>query len=378
MNQAVKPRARELGLPLEGTPGRWNTITDVPGVEVGYHTLIDQSGLTQNPPTQTYTGVTAILPRGRQQQPNPIWAGQYDLNGNGELTGSHWIQDAGYFISPICITNTHSVGMAHHATTAWMIDQYREYFRDYHSWAMPVIAETYDGVLNDICGQRLKEEHVLSALHSAKTGPVAEGNVGGGAGMQTYEFKGGSGTSSRIVNICGKQYTVAAFVQSNFGLRPEFKVCGVPIGQHMTENALVTGTIGHETGSIIAIIATDIPMLPIQLQRLAKRGAIGIGRTGSYGGHFSGDIMLAFSTANDIHMPALGAEQPASFNLEMVNDAHCDLIHEAAVQAVEESVLNAMVAAESVPTIKPAGHVLEAIDTKMLQELMREYNRLEL
>ena len=376
MNTMVKPRARDLGLPLEGATGPWNALTDVPGVEVGYHTLIDQSGLKQSPPTQTYTGVTAILPRGRQEHPNPIWAGLFDLNGNGELTGSHWIQDVGYFNSPICITNTHSVGVAHSATTSWMIAQHRSYFLDYHSWAMPVIAETYDGVVNDICAQRLQEAHVLAALDSARPGAVAEGNVGGGAGMQTYEFKGGSGTSSRRVDICGQQYTVAAFVQSNFGLRPEFKVCGVPIGQHMTDNALVTGAVGNETGSIIVIFATDIPMSPLQLQRLAKRGAIGIGRTGSYGGHYSGDIMLAFSTANAIHMPALGEEQPATFNLEMVNDAHCDIIYEAAVQAVEESILNAMVAAESVPTIKPAGKWLKAIDTLELTAWMHKYNRL--
>ncbi|GAB3113422.1 P1 family peptidase [Aestuariicella hydrocarbonica] len=369
----MKPRARDLGLPLSGTPGRWNAITDVPGVEVGYSTIMGRAAQTGH---QIYTGVTAILPRGRQQQPNPVWAGQFDLNGNGELTGSHWIQDAGYFLSPICITNTHSVGVAHHATTAWMIEQYREYYDEYHSWAMPVIAETYDGMVNDIRGQHVTQEHVLEALNSATTGAIDEGNVGGGAGMQTYEFKGGSGTSSRVIDIMGQGYTVAAFVQSNYGLRPEFSVCGVPVGQHLTENALVSGTTGHETGSIIVILATDVPMLPIQLQRLAKRGAMGIGRTGSYGGHFSGDIMLAFSTANDFHMPALGAEQPRSFTMEAVNDAHCDVIHEAAVQAVEEAVLNAMVAAETVPTFKPAGHTLDAIDHRALQAVMRQYNRL--
>ncbi|MCZ6828295.1 MAG: P1 family peptidase [Gammaproteobacteria bacterium] len=376
MNTVKKPRARDLGLPLGGQPGRWNAITDVAGVEVGYCTLIDGDGELEVGKGPVYTGVTAILPRGRSDQPRPVWAGQFDLNGNGELTGSHWIKDAGYFASPICITNTHAVGMAHHATVGWMIDQYRDYYHNYHSWAMPVIAETYDGMLNDICGRHVGESHVLEALESAATGPVAEGNVGGGAGMQTYEFKGGTGTSSRRIEIEGHAYTVAALVQSNFGLRPEFSVCGVPVGKHLTENAILSESTGHETGSIIVVIATDVPMLPIQLQRLAKRGALGIGKTGTYGGHFSGDIMLAFSTANNIFMPPLGADQPRSFNLECINDAHSDQIHEAAVQAVEESVLNAMIAAESVATLKPAGHVLEAIDHDELCRVMRQYGRL--
>ncbi len=376
MSTVTKPRARDLGLPLEGQPGPWNAITDVPGVEVGCTTVIEGDGDLKVGAGPVYTGVTAILPRGRSAQPRPVWAGQFDLNGNGEMTGSHWIRDAGYFASPICITNTHSVGMAHHATVGWMVEQYRDYYQHYHSWAMPVIAETYDGMLNDICGRHITEAHVLAALDGARSGPVAEGNVGGGTGMQTYEFKGGTGTSSRRIEIEGQGYTVAALVQSNFGMRAEFSVCGVPVGKHLTENAIISNTTGHETGSIIVIIATDIPMLPIQLQRLAKRGALGIGKTGTYGGHFSGDIMLAFSTGNEIYMPPLGADQPRSFNLECINDAHSDQIHEAAVQAVEESVLNAMIAAESAATLKPSGHVLEAIDHDALRSVMRQYGRL--
>ncbi|WP_116365992.1 P1 family peptidase [Parahaliea mediterranea] len=366
-------RARALGIPLAGNTGKWNAITDVAGVEVGYSTVIRAAAGNAGP---ACTGVTAILPRGRGEQPRPVWAGQFDLNGNGEMTGTHWIDDAGYFASPICLTNSHSVGVAHHATVAWMVRQYREHYREYHSWAMPVIAETYDGLLNDICAQHITEQHVIEALDNATTGRVEEGNVGGGTGMQTYEFKGGSGTSSRVIDIQGTSYTVAAFVQSNFGLRPEFTVAGVPVGQHLSENAIISGATGHETGSIIAIIATDIPMLPTQLKRLAKRGALGIARTGTYGGHFSGDLMLAFSTANDIHMPALGAEQPRSFALECINDAHCDVIHEAAVQAVEESVLNAMVAAQSVPTFKPPGQILQALDHDALRTILRRYHRL--
>lgn len=374
--QKTKVRARDLGLPLKGKTGKWNAITDIPGVEVGYTTVIKGSGDLIVGKGPVCTGVTAILPRGRQKTPQPIWAGQFDLNGNGELTGSHWIKDAGYFASPICITNTHSVGIAHHATTAWMIDQHKEHFQNTHTWALPVIAETYDGILNDICGQHITSEHVLNALNTADTGMVDEGNVGGGTGMQSYEFKGGTGTSSRLINIEGEEYTVAALVQSNFGLRSEFTVCGVPVGEHITENAILSEVTGHETGSVIVILGTDIPMLPSQLQRLAKRGAIGISRTGSYGGHFSGDIMLAFSTANEIDMPPLGAKQPRSFNLECINDAHLDLIYEAAVQAVEESVLNAMVAAESMATVKPTNRILEAIDHQALRDIMMKYNRL--
>lgn len=371
-----KPRARDLNLPLSGQTGKWNAITDVAGVEVGFTTLVQGEGELQVGKGPIRTGVTAILPRGRAQTPRPIWAGQFDLNGNGEMTGSHWIKDAGYFISPICITNTHSVGIAHHATVGWMLEQYQAYFQQYHSWAMPVIAETYDGLLNDICGRHVTEQHVLDALNSANDGAVPEGNVGGGTGMQTYEFKGGTGTSSRLIEINDRQFTVAALVQSNFGLRSELNLCGVPVGKHLTQNTVISNSTGSEQGSIIVIIATDVPMLPIQLQRLAKRGALGVGRTGSYGGHFSGDLMLAFSTANAIDMPPLGAHQPTSFNLECINDAHCDVVYEAAVQAVEESIINAMLAAESAPMIKPAGHTLEAIDHNALCQVMQQYGRL--
>ena len=376
MKGIIKPRARDLGLPLAGETGQWNAITDVPGVEVGFATLINGEGELAVGSGPVCTGVTAILPRGRAQQLRPVWAGQFDLNGNGEMTGSHWIKDAGYFSGPICITNTHSVGIAHHATVGWMVNRYPEVFKDSHAWAMPVIAETYDGMLNDICGRHVTESHVLAALNAASSGPLEEGNVGGGAGMQSYEFKGGTGTSSRRIEIVGHRYHVAALVQSNFGTRAEFSVCGVPVGRHLTENAIISDSVGRETGSIIVIIATDVPMLPIQLQRLAKRGALGIGKTGTYGGHYSGDIMLAFSTANEIDMPPLGADQPRSFNLECINDAHCDQIHEAAVQVVEESVLNAMIAAESVRTVKPPGQVLEAIDHDALCAVMRRYRRM--
>ena len=241
-----KPRARDLGLPLCGTPGPYNAITDVPGVEVGFTTLTTLA--TESSDRQIFTGVTAVLPRGHARRPTAVWAGQYDLNGNGEMTGTHWIADAGYFVGPICLTNTHSVGMVHHATVGWMMEQYAEMFDSYVAWALPVVAETYDGMVNDIRGRHVTEAHALEALRSARGGPVAEGNVGGGTGNATYEFKGGTGTSSRHVTINGNGYTVGVLVQSNFGIRHEFNVIGVPVGRYLTEDAVITEHGGREQG----------------------------------------------------------------------------------------------------------------------------------
>ncbi len=372
----IKPRARDLGLPFEGVTGDFNAITDVPGVEVGFTTLIDGEGAVEVGRGPIRTGVSAILPRGKRNQPGPIWAGQYSLNGNGEMTGTHWIHEAGYFISPICITNTHSVGMVHHAAVGWMIDQYPGFFLDDHAWAMPVVAETYDGLTNDICGRHIKEEHVLQALNSAAAGFVAEGNVGGGTGMITYEFKGGTGTASRKVEIGTEEYTVGSLVQSNFGSRQDLNILGVPVGRHWPENAVMTEISQQETGSIIVIIGTDIPMLPNQLRRVAKRAAIGIGRTGTPGGNYSGDIFLAFSVANDLAWPSMHGEQPTAYALDFINDHYFDDIYRAVVQSIEEAVVNAMVAAEAITTIKPAGYTLEAIDHDRLIQIMRQHNRL--
>lgn len=372
----AKPRARDLGIPFAGTTGTWNALTDVPGVEVGYTTLIEGEGEVKVGTGPIRTGVTAILPRGKQDRLNPVWAGHYNLNGNGEMTGTHWINEAGYFISPICITNTHSVGMVHHATVSWMIDQYSGTFQDDHAWPMPVIAETCDGLTNDACGLHVRQEHVHAALNSAKSGPLAEGNVGGGTGMVSYEFKGGTGTASRKIKIANRDYLVGSLVQSNFGVRHEFTVLGVPVGKHMTENAVISQLLGHEQGSIIVIIGTDLPLLPIQLHRLAKRAAIGIGRTGTSGGHYSGDIFLAFSTANEIELPGMMQEQPDSFGLEFINEYHLDTVFEATVQAIEEAIINAMIAAESMTTVKPPGYTLEAIDHGRLQDILRQYGRL--
>lgn len=365
-----KPRARDLGLRLPGTPGPYNAITDVPGVEVGFTTL--RSGGADGQP-QICTGVTAVLPRGHNPIPLPVWAGQFDLNGNGEMTGTHWVRDAGYFQGPICLTNTHSVGIVHHAAIGWMIDNYAAAFRDAHGWAMPIVAETYDGMTNDICGRHVTEQHALAAINMACTGKVAEGNVGGGTGMQTYEFKGGTGSSSRHFSIEGRVHTVGVLVQSNFGVRDELVILGTPVGRHLTEDAIFSEAELPENGSIIVLIGTDAPLSPLQLQRLAKRGALGLGRTGTSGGHYSGDLMLAFSVANPIYLPSIGEPQPHSFNVQWLNDAHCDAVYHSTVEAIEEAILNALIAAESVPTIKPAARVLRAIDHGKLLEVMRNH-----
>jgi len=343
-------------------------------VEVGFTTLKQLAGAPDE--TQVYTGVTAILPRGGRAEPIPVWAGQFDLNGNGEMTGTHWIDDAGYFLGPICLTNTHSVGIVHQATVRYLIELYPELFRKFHAWAMPVVSETYDGVVNDICGLHVTEQHALDALRSAAPGPVAEGNIGGGAGMATYEFKGGTGSSSRRISIVDRTYTVGVLVQSNFGRRSEFAVLGVPVGRHVTENAIFTESGLPDQGSIVVVIATDAPLTSTQLRRLAKRGALGIGRTGTSGGHYSGDLMLAFSVANATPLPPIGCVQPVGFHAEWLHDAHLDDIYGPTVDAVEEAILNAMIAAEAVPTFKPYGRMLSAIDHARLLAVLSEYGRL--
>jgi D-aminopeptidase len=373
----TKSRARDLGLPFTGTPGPCNALTDIPGVLVGYSTVIKGDGPLKVGSGPVRTGVTAILPKGRQDRQKPVWAGHYNLNGNGEMTGTHWINEAGYFTSPVCITNTHSVGMVHHAVTGWMSEQYSSDFIDAHAWAMPVVAETYDGPANDINGRHITEAHALEAINSAKDGLLAEGNVGGGTGMMTYEFKGGTGTSSRIVKLGDNNWTVGALVQSNFGARHQLSVLGVPVGQEMPLDAPYSDSGQSEQGSIIVIIGTDAPLLPNQLRRLAKRGALGIARTGSSGGNYSGDIILAFSVANDRETNRRSMEEPAVLEtMTSVNDHYLDTIYEAAVQSVEEAIINAMIAAETVPLIKPTGKSWRAIDHKQLCEVMARYNRL--
>lgn len=359
-------RGRDLGLPFPGAPGPWNAITDVPGVEVGFRTRIEGEGPLVPGQGPVRTGVTAILPLGRKPEPEPVWAGLFALNGNGEMTGSHWIADGGYFVGPVCLTNTHSVGMVHHAAVKWMIGTYGEAWAREHFWAMPVVAETYDGVLNDINGQHVTEADALAALDAAQPGPVAEGNQGGGTGMICYGFKGGTGTASRRLDVAGEGITLGALVQANHGIRPWLTILGRPVGQAIPEEMPL---VPQETGSIIVILATDAPMAPHQLRRLAKRAAIGIGRGGTPGGNNSGDIFLAFSTANRGPIPQLAGPKRS---FEMLNDEVFDPIYLAATEAIEEAVVNAMVAAEDMTTLRPAGHVCQAIDHDRLRTLFKE------
>lgn len=369
-----KIRGRQLGLPFEGETGEFNAITDVPGVLVGSKTLISGSLPMIQGKGPIRTGITSILPKGFNKEPQPIWAGMHALNGNGEMTGSHWIKDGGYFIGPICITNTHSVGITHHASIKWIINQYKEYWSNNHLWAMPVVAETYDGVLNDINGQHVTESDVTEAIKKAKPEEVQEGNCGGGTGMICYEFKGGTGTSSRMINIEGEKFTIATLVQANHGIRPWLNILGVPVGKHLDNDRLKSVFENNELGSIIVIIATDAPIMPHQLRRMAKRAALGIARGGSPGGSNSGDIFLAFSTANSKLIPQLSKSK---LQFEYINDEVFDDIYLSIVQSVEESVINAMLAADDMETIRPEGFICKAINYEDLIKIMKKYGKFD-
>ena len=346
-----RARARGLGLPMPGVTGPLNAITDVAGVTAGFTTLRENGGAI-------HTGVTAILPRATGDLLHPVWAGVFAMNGNGEMTGAHWIRDAGWFTGPITITNTFSVGLAHHATLKWMALRFPALGEDL--WALPVAAETYDGYLSDISGFHVTEAHVLAAIEGASPGPVAEGCVGGGTGMIAYEFKGGTGTASRRASTRAGEHTVGVLVQANHGIRPWLTVCGKRVGEALTGPR----THAVERGSIIVVIATDAPLLPGQLERLARRAAIGIGRGGTPSGNSSGDIFLAFSTAND---PGPLPEPPV-LALKAVSNDDLDALYLAVVEGVEEAVLNAMLAAET--TTGKHGRVVEAIDAEKLKALV--------
>lgn len=364
---------RELGLKFEGVTGPNNAITDIPGIEVGYSTITEESERFEVGEGPIRTGVTAILPRGKKNELKPVFAGVHSFNGNGEMTGTHWINDAGYFSSPICITNTHSVGITHQTTIKWMIQQYKKQFKNNHLWALPVIAETYDGILNDINGFHVKEKHVMDAINSAETGKIEEGNVGGGTGMIAYEFKGGTGTSSRKIEIDNNEYNLGVLVQANHGRRDWFKVFGAPVGKHLTDNRVYK----KEMGSIVVIIATDLPLLPNQLKRLAKRASIGIGRNGSPGGNDSGDIFLAFSTANEKNIPQ---EESALNSVKYLNDEYLDIVYEQTCHAIDESIISAMLSAKSMTPAKRTKDIettkVEAINHDELLTILKDYNRL--
>ena len=352
-----KPRARDLGLPFPGTPGPFNAITDVPGVTVGFCTLTD-------PAKQMRTGVTVVRPRQDSGTPQPVWAGQFTLNGNGEMTGTHWIQDAGYFIGPLAITNTHGIGAVHHGVTQWMIEHYADFFAGGHGWAMPVVGETFDGTLNDINALHVTPDHAIQAINAAKGGFVEEGSTGGGNGMIAYEFKGGTGTSSRKVRLAGQDYVVGALVQANHGRREWLTVLGKPVGKAMPEGSFRE----KEVGSIIVFIATDAPLSALSLRHLARRASIGIGRGGTPSGNSSGDIFLAFSVAGPGPMPQQAGPLQARREL---NNEILDPIYLASVEAVEEAVINALVAGVDVDAVRPKGLTVRAIDTEKLAAMFR-------
>ena len=364
-------RARDVGIPLEGTPGRYNAITDVEGVEVGLVTLIEGEGDLKVGVGPVRTGVTAILPRGKKY--DPVMAGWYSLNGNGEMTGTTWVEESGFLEGPVMITNTHSVGTVRDAVIAW---QYEHKLFDPLEglpdlfWALPVVAETYDGVLNDINGFHVKAEHATQALDSARSGYVAEGGVGGGTGMICHGFKGGTGTSSRVIQIGDAAYTVGVLVQANYGSRSDLTVAGVPVGEEIADLTpkITFGMPDRETGSIIVVVATDAPLLPNQLKRLARRVPIGIAKVGGYGGNGSGDIFIAFSTAN----PGAANREKIQQLTMLPNDQMNPLFH-ATAEATEEAILNALVAAKTMTGFN--GNTVYALPHDRLQELLKKYNR---
>ena len=353
--QPSKPRARDLGVPFEGTPGKWNAITDVAGIAVGHKTLVEG--------TDVRTGVTAIIPR-----PNdlfdPVYAAWFSQNGNGEMTGTTWVEESGFLDGPVLITNTHSVGVVRDAVIAWRLKhQPPKIVED--AWSLPVVAETWDGWLNDINGFHVKPQDAFDALDNAKSGPVTEGAVGGGTGMICNEFKGGIGTSSRVLSAKNGGYTVGVLVQCNYGLRPNLRIAGVPVGEEITQHRAYQ----QETGSIIVVVATDAPLIPTQLKRVAKRVTDGLGRLGSISGNGSGDIFIAFSTANP---HSYYGDKPATIQTMMNDDLNS--IFEATIQATEEAVVNALVAAEDMTGYK--GHHVIALPHDQLREVLKKYNRL--
>jgi L-aminopeptidase/D-esterase-like protein len=358
-----KPRARDLGVPFDGTPGHFNAITDVKGVEVGHTTLISGSGKLKIGEGPVRTGVTAILPRGKQSK-DAVLGGWFTLNGNGEMTGTTWLEDSGFLDGPVMITNTHSVGVVRDAVIAWKVRRGEPDMEGYW-WSLPVVAETWDGYLNDINGFHVKPEHVFHALDSAHSGPVEEGNVGGGTGMICNEFKGGIGTASRVLDAKQGGYTVGVLVQCNYGEREQLRIAGVPVGREIPDHTVRN----DDTGSIIIVVATDAPLIPTQLKRVARRASLGLGRNGSYSGDGSGDIFVAFSTAN------AGAANPKRVrDLKMLPNDMINPIFLATVQATEEAVVNAMVAAETMTGVND--HTVIALPHDKLREVLKKYNRL--
>ena len=360
-------RARDLGVPFEGDPGPLNAITDVSGLEVGHTTILREEGPVR-------TGVTAVLPRGRMSQVG-VFANWFALNGNGEMTGTTWVSDRGILKGPVLITNTYSVGAVHEAAIAWA-----EANLGFRAWTLPMVAETWDGFLNDITGFHVRRQHVFAALDSARGGPVEEGSVGGGTGMRTFEFKSGIGTASRRVGTGGADYTVGVLVQSNFGRRPQLRIAGVPVGREIPDllpenpplpEAGPPAPRGGRDGSIIIVAATDAPLLPHQLKRLARRASLGLGRLGSISMNGSGDIFVAFSTANAEAV----ANESGEADLRMLANSDLNPLFEGVVQATEEAIVNSMVAARDMTGVN--GRRIYAIPHERLREILRRYDRLE-
>jgi len=372
MAQAQKPRARDIGIPFDGTPGKYNAITDVKGVEVGFSTIIEGDGKNVIGKGPARTGVTAIFPRG--QSSVPVYANWYTLNGNGEMTGTTWITESGFLETPILITNTNSVGVCRDAMLKWFVE--KNWIKEEGWYTYPVVAETWDGVLNDIYGFHVKESNAFEALNTAKSGPVEEGNVGGGTGMRCLGFKGGTGTASRVIKIGDSTYTIGVLVQSNFGQKKNLTIDGVPIGLELKDtlnsvvHKLAQTHYQEGDGSIIVVLATDAPLLPHQLKRLAQRIALGVGKVGGRGENGSGDIFIAFSTANAgafNRNKVVGVKQ---FPNDQINP-----LFEGTVQSVEEAIVNAMVAADTMVGIN--GNTTYALPHDKVIELLKKYGRIK-
>lgn len=368
------PRARDLGVPFEGTPGALNAITDIAGVTVGHATIIAGEGPLRVGQGPVRTGVTAVLPRGRDSMAKPSFAGWYSQNGNGEMTGTTWVEESGFLEGPVMITNTHSVGVVRDAVIQWRLKSGPADASGYW-WSLPVVAETYDGALNDINGFHVKPEHAFQALDSASGGRVQEGNVGGGTGMIAYGFKGGIGTSSRVVTVEGARYTVGVLVQANFGRRPQLMVAGAPVGKEIPQTAQQAAIVPDDPvrgdlGSIIIVVATDAPLLPHQLKRLARRATLGMARTGGLSGNGSGDIFIAFSTSNPDAFKASGLA-----SLQMVSNEQISGIFDATAWATEEAIVNAMVAAETMTGAD--NRRVERLPHDTLRAVLKKYNRLQ-
>ncbi len=368
--ESKQTRARDLGIPFEGTPGEFNAITDVAGVEVGYTTLITGEGKLEVGKGPVRTGVTAVIPRGHDSLNDPVYAGFFSLNGNGEMTGTPWVEESGFLEGPIIITNTHSVGVARDAVIAWRIKRGAADKTGYW-WSLPVVAETWDGWLNDINGFHVKAEDVWHALDSAHGGVLEEGSLGGGTGMICYEFKGGNGTASRKVdlkqdkNAPARSFIVGVFVQANCGRRPQLTIAGVPVGKEIPGQVYK-----EEVGSIIIVVATDAPLLPNQLKRLARRASLGLARTGSVSGNGSGDLFIAFSTAN----PNAANPDLLTHTVETIPNDRLDPIFEAVVQATEEAIVNALV--DNHDMTGRDNHHVDALPHDRVRELLKKYNRL--